>query len=162
MSAAGSPASVSAGALTVKPAIRKAATVAAVMVSDASVLSRTPADEVTTQPTAMAVLNGDSPASVPPATAITDSAVTISQYRPPARSQTIQATAATPRVTLIAMPRGPVSPGCGEASGTVASRTTSTMARTAEIAGGGFAAPPGGAPRVVSQRSVIRLSTPLR
>ena len=114
-----------------KPAIRKAATVAAVMVSDASVLSRTPADEVTTQPTAMAVLNGDSPASVPPATAITDSAVTISAYRQPARSQTIQATAQTTRQTRIAMLWAPVSPGCGEASGTVASITTSTRTRTA-------------------------------
>jgi hypothetical protein len=49
------------------------------MVSDASVDSRTPADEVTTQQTATAVLNGDSPASVPPATAITASAVTITR-----------------------------------------------------------------------------------
>src|ERR1700733_15772822 len=132
------------------------------MVSDASVLSRTPADEVTTQPTAMAVLNGDSPASVPPATAIPASAVTISRYRPAARSQTTQATAVTAKATVIAMPRGPVSPGCGEASGTVASMTTSTMIRTAAVAGGGFAELPGDAPRVVSQRSVIKLNTSLR
>jgi hypothetical protein len=63
---------------------------------------------------------------------------------------------------VIAMLRGPVSPGCGEASGTVASMTTSTMIRTAAIAGGGFAEPAGDAPRVASQRSVIKLSTSLR
>src|SRR5438045_2451536 len=38
------------------------------MASDASVLNRTPAAVVATQPTAMAVLSGDSPASTPPAT----------------------------------------------------------------------------------------------
>jgi hypothetical protein len=74
------------------------------------------------------------------------------------RSQTIQATVVTARATLIAMLRGPASPGCGDASGTVASMTTSTMIRTAAIAGG-VAEPPGDAPRMVSQRSVIRLST---
>ena len=60
------------------------------------------------------------------------------------------------------MLRGSVSPGCGEASGTVASMTTSTMTRTAAIAGGGLAAAPGGESRLVSQRAVIKLSTPLR
>src|ERR1700728_777354 len=121
------------------------------MVSAASVLTRTPADEVTTQPTAMAVLNGDSPASAPPATAITESAVTITAKRQSARSQTSQAAAQTTSVTVIAMLRGPVSPGWGVASGTVASITTSTMTRTARIAGGALAADrPADPRRVVS------------
>ena len=51
---------------------------------------------------------------------------------------------------VIAMLRGPVSPGWGVASGTVASITTSTMMRTARIAGGALAAPPAAPRRAVS------------
>ena len=51
--------------------------VSAVMASEAGELSRTPADEVTTQPTATAGLNADNPASAPPAAAITASVATI-------------------------------------------------------------------------------------
>ena len=119
------------------------ATVSAVIVSDASALSRTPADEVTTQPTATAGLNGDSPASVPPAAAITASAA--DHHRIPAAG---------------AQPDDPGDRGDGEgdgdrdavgarqprvrwANGTVTSTISSTRTRTAAIAGGGFAEPPG-------------------
>ena len=64
------------GAPTAMPAMRNAATVSAVSAADTSKSSLEPAAEVTTQPTATAVLKVDSPASVPPAAARTASAAT--------------------------------------------------------------------------------------
>src|ERR1700735_3739538 len=74
MNVSGEPSSVSFGAPVASAVARNAATVPAAMASDVSGFSRAPAVEVTTQPTAIAVLSGDSPASTPPATPITDRA----------------------------------------------------------------------------------------
>ena len=76
MKAAGEPTRVPDACPVARAATPNAAMVSAVMASDFSMLSRAPAEEVTTQPTAIAVPNGPSPASAPPAAAITASAPT--------------------------------------------------------------------------------------
>ncbi len=99
------------------------------MASDFSLASRDPADEVTTQPTAMAVLSGDSPARAPPAAPITTRDAIISGSQRRRVIHATQATAETPSATAIAVPLAP-EPSAGWASGTVSSTTTSTRILT--------------------------------
>ena len=130
------------------------------MASDDSELSRTPADEVTTQPTATAGLNADRPASAPPDAAITASAATITELLLPGRSQTSQAMVAAASATMIAMPCALASPGCGAANGTVASTISSTSTRTAAIDAGGLDESTDGPSRIASQRVAMERCTP--
>ena len=103
------------------------------MASDASVLSRTPALKAAAQPTATAGLFGDSPASTPPAPAITTRLPRFSRVLSPVLPDSIQATHATadrPSVIAMARPRAPAEPGPGLARETVTITTTRPQART--------------------------------
>src|SRR5205809_2876846 len=106
------------------------------MASDASVRSRTPALKAAAQPTATAGLFGDSPASTPPAPAITTRLPRFSRVLSPVLPDSIQAThAAADRPSAIAMarPRAPAEPGPGLARETVTITTTRPQARTRSI-----------------------------
>src|SRR6185437_13859752 len=107
------------------PAIRNAATVSATIATDTSGVNRAPADTVTTQPTATAVLSEESPARAPPAAPMTASKASQTRGRSPTKFQIAQVTAETTSVTAIAMPRAPA-PRCGVDNGTVTSTITST------------------------------------
>ena len=110
--------------------------VSAMMASDPSVRSRTPALKVAAQPTATAGLFGDSPASAPPTPPIAIRLPTLSQCLSPVLPDSIQATHATadrPSVTAMATPRAPPEPGPGLASVTVTITTTRPQARIRSI-----------------------------
>ena len=110
--------------------------------SDSPVCNRTAALKHAAQPTATAGLPGDSPASAPPAAAITTRLPTFIQRLIPGQgpfpdsSQTIHAAADRPRVTAMARPRGLSVPGRGLARETVMITTTRPNQRTRLITQG--------------------------
>ena len=106
------------------PVTRYPATVSAVMPSETTVLSRAPALNAATQPTATAGPLGDSPASTPPAPPSTTRLQTISRSRRSEKIQAIQAKADTPSMAAIAGPRTPPEAGPGRASHAVVTTTT--------------------------------------
>ena len=118
--------------------------VSAVMASDPSVRSRTPALKVAAQPTATAGLFGDSPASAPPAPPIAIRLPTLSQLSPvlPDSIQATHATADRPSMTAMATPRAPPVPGPGLASETVTITTRRPQARIRSISRVTLTAPP--------------------
>src|SRR5487761_1586277 len=119
---------------TASPAVRNAASVPAVMPSEMSGVSAAPAVTATMQPTMTAGLFGESPASVPPATAITVSDATVRRYLRRAHIQTTHAAADIASATAIARPRAPGPPGCGLARVTVTSTTAMPRARITSTA----------------------------
>ena len=107
------------------------------MASDASIRSRTPALNAAAQPTATAGLFGDSPASTPPAPAMTIRLPRFSRALSPVLPDSIQATHAAadrPSMTAMATPRGPAVPGPGLEKQTVTMTTTRPQARTRSTA----------------------------
>ena len=112
-----------------RAAIRNAATVSAMMASDTSVLSRTPALKAAAQPKATAGLFGDSPASTPPTAPITGRMARFVRGRSAASIQTIHAAADRASVTAMAKLRGASMPGRGRATETVMITTTRPAAR---------------------------------
>ncbi len=77
----GKPSTTPVASLPTSAVIRNEARVPAKMPSEALVLSRTAALKVAAQPTAMAGLYSDAPASTPPATAITTRLARLSARR---------------------------------------------------------------------------------
>ena len=117
-------------------AIRNAATVSAMMASDTSVLSRTPALNAAAQPMTTAGLLGDRPASAPPAAPITTRPPTFIQGLlpvSPASIHTSHAAADKPSATAIARARGLSVPGRGLARETVMITTTRPTARMTSV-----------------------------
>ena len=129
----GKPSSAPVGAPVARAVTRNAATVAAMMPSDTSVLSRTPALKHAAQPMATAGLLGDSPASTPPATPITTRLPRFVQRLCSASIQTIHAAADRPSATAIARLRALSVPGSGLARETVMITTTRPMARMTSV-----------------------------
>ena len=109
----GKPSSAPVGAPVARAAIRNAATVSAMMPSDTSVFSRTPALKHAAQPMATAGLLGDRPASTPPAAPMTARLPRFVQRLCSASIQTIHAAADRPSAIAIARPRALSAPGRG-------------------------------------------------
>ena len=95
------------------------------MPSDTGRESHAPALKAATQPTAMAGLFGDRPASTPPPTPMTTRLASIDPSRRPITIQVIQAAAQTASMTAIPVSRALPKPGAGRATDTV----TITMTR---------------------------------
>src|SRR6185437_7942029 len=130
----GKPRTTPVGWLVSSAVITNAATVSAMMASEALVFRRTPALKAAAQPTAMAGLLGDTPASTPPAPPITARLPRLSARRCPVgpdSSQPTQPAADRPSVIAIVTPRGPGVPGPGSDSETLMMTATRPKARTA-------------------------------
>src|SRR5579872_905421 len=115
------------------PVARNPASVSAVTPREATVLSRAPALNTATQPTATAGLFGDSPVSTPPAAPMTIRLAALIRSRPSDTIQVIHAATDTPSMTAIATLRGPPVVGPGRASDTGTATTTTPAERTASM-----------------------------